>query len=178
MLYEPAEDSFLLEKYVKELARGDVLDLGTGSGIQAVAAAENARSVTASDIQEDVELYFRERFEGRDIRFVRSDLFSDISGKFDTIIFNPPYLPDEGLEDRRLFGGKGGWEILERFISQSREHLRPGGIILIVFSSLTGEDRVKEAIEGEGYRFKELERRHVFFEDLVVYLIEDMKNDG
>jgi pyruvate dehydrogenase E1 component alpha subunit len=43
-VYEPREDSLLLEKYVKKFAKGIVLDIGTGSGIQAKAAAERARN--------------------------------------------------------------------------------------------------------------------------------------
>jgi methylase of polypeptide subunit release factors len=37
-IYEPQEDSFLLQKVLKEYAFGRVLDMGTGSGIQALTA--------------------------------------------------------------------------------------------------------------------------------------------
>lgn len=49
MIYEPEEDSYLLEKYVKKLAKGKVLDLGTGSGIQALAAKKTCKEVKAAD---------------------------------------------------------------------------------------------------------------------------------
>ena len=54
MIYEPREDSFMLEKWVKMLSKGKVLDVGTGSGIQAIAALDKAESVIAIDIQEEV----------------------------------------------------------------------------------------------------------------------------
>ena len=41
-VYEPSEDSYLLEKYVKEFSKGLVLDIGTGTGIQAKAAFKKA----------------------------------------------------------------------------------------------------------------------------------------
>ena len=55
-VYEPREDSNLLEKYVRQYAKGKVLDIGTGSGIQAIAAAQNKKvsSVLATDIQKGV----------------------------------------------------------------------------------------------------------------------------
>ena len=55
MIYEPVEDSFLLNKYVDKLAFGRVLDVGTGSSIQAISAAKkkNVKSVLAVDINEE-----------------------------------------------------------------------------------------------------------------------------
>ena len=52
MIYEPAEDSYLLVEEVRKRARGKkVLDVGTGSGIQARAAySAGAREVLAVDI--------------------------------------------------------------------------------------------------------------------------------
>ena len=57
-IYEPAEDSYLLQKYVKELAIGRVLDMGTGSGIQAITALKNlqVRLVLAVDINPEAAL--------------------------------------------------------------------------------------------------------------------------
>ena len=55
-IYEPREDSTLLEYYVRQYAKGSVLDIGTGSAIQAIAAANNkdVNSVLAVDIQKSV----------------------------------------------------------------------------------------------------------------------------
>ncbi|MBR9703265.1 methyltransferase domain-containing protein, partial [Candidatus Woesearchaeota archaeon] len=55
MIYEPEDDSFILESVVKKIVSAEnpkfVLDLGTGSGIQALAASESgAKKVLAVDI--------------------------------------------------------------------------------------------------------------------------------
>ncbi|HIH39573.1 TPA: methyltransferase, partial [Candidatus Woesearchaeota archaeon] len=98
-IYEPAEDSHLLSEFVKKLAFGKVLDVGTGSGIQAFEAAKlkKVRSVLAADISDEVIRHLKNKINKKElnskIKIINSDLFSDIKGRFDTIIFNPPYLP-------------------------------------------------------------------------------------
>ncbi|MCX6709316.1 MAG: 50S ribosomal protein L11 methyltransferase, partial [Candidatus Woesearchaeota archaeon] len=44
MVYEPQEDSFLLKEFVKRFAKGVVLDMGTGSGIQSIEAAHSGKT--------------------------------------------------------------------------------------------------------------------------------------
>lgn len=177
-MYLAREDSFMLLKHVKKYAKGKVLDMGTGSGIQALGAADRkeVESVLAVDIDKKVVKELKETIKNPKIRINHSDLFSNIHRKFDTIIFNPPYLPrekeDEEVEDEALYGGKKGHEMIRKFFKQASRYLNKDGIILIVFSSFTGKEKVNEAIYGNGFEFKELDRKHIFFEDLFVYLVK------
>ncbi len=191
-VYEPREDSFLLEKYVKKFARGFVLDIGTGSGIQAKAAAEKADFVIGVDINQKA-LDFCNRFKSDKMLFLESDLFSffekkfvnpsngsfniadaksNCLNKFDTIIFNPPYLPeDESDRNIALDGGKKGYETIERFLNKAKKFLAEDGLILIVFSSLTDKEKIDRLIQENGFIDEELERVHVSFEDIYCYKI-------
>jgi len=109
MSYQPAEDSFLLVREIKEKAKGkSVLDMGTGFGILADTAIKaGASSVLAADVNESSVRYCL----AKGINAIQSDLFSNIQGKFDLIFFNPPYLPEDPLEDeetkRVVCGGAG-----------------------------------------------------------------------
>ncbi len=181
-IYEPQDDSFMLAEQVKKFAFGSVLDVGTGTGIQAITAAKNkkVKNVVAVDIDKKALDEAGKNAEKEklktSIKFIHSDLFKKIKSKkkeFDTIIFNPPYLPDDTeFIDRGVHGGKKGYETLELFLSQANDYLSENGLILIVFSSLTKKDKVDEAIESYGFEKKQLSEKRVFFEMLYVYSIK------
>jgi release factor glutamine methyltransferase len=174
MVYEPQEDSYLLLEQVKKLAHGRVLDMGTGSGILALAAAEkdDVREVVAADIDSEAVKELRNR-KLKKIKIVQSDLFMNIGGSFDVIIFNPPYLPDEERDDDvALAGGKKGHELIEKFLHGAKDYLNKNGFILIVFSNMTGKEDVDRIIKQEGYSPELLDTRSLaFFEELYVYKI-------
>ena len=172
MIYEPSEDSYLLAKYVDKFSKGKVLDLGTGSGIQAETALKHTKEVLAADISKEAVKFVKKK----GIKARISDLFSNINEKFDLIIFNPPYLPKEELEDKEskkiTTGGKKGYEILERFFSKVNNYLNKNGKMLIVFSSLTNKKKIDKIIRKNNFKFKLLEKEKMFFEELYCYLIE------
>ena len=171
MIYNPEEDSFLLLKHVKEYAKGKVLDVGTGSGILAEEALKYTKDVLAVDINEEsIKLC-----KGKNINAIKSDLFSNVNERFDLIIFNPPYLPEDRLEDeetkRTVSGGKAGYELIERFIKESGNYLNNSGKILLLFSSLTNKKKIDSLIKNNNFKFILLEKEKLFFEELYVYLI-------
>ena len=167
-VYQPAEDSHLLQRHVARLVTGNVLDMGTGSGIQAVTAAQklDVNHVVAVDINPDaIEAAKKRASEGgvlNKMSFLVSDLFEEIDGCFDWIIFNPPYLPSEGGQrDPTWDGGESGGETIERFLREARGHLTPWGSILMIYSSET-----KIAVGGYGYDWETLQEMPLFFETL------------
>lgn len=177
MIYEPAEDSYLLKRFVDKHAFGSVLDMGTGSGIQAMAAAKQkkVRSVLAVDVNTEAVKHCK-KLKHHKLKCAWSNLFSNVKGRFDTIIFNPPYLPEQKRErkvtSRIVAGGKQGYELLEKFLSKASKHLTSIGSILIVFSSLTKKPNVDEAVERYGFTFTQLASQRISFEELYVYEIK------
>ncbi len=168
MIYEPREDSFLLEKYVKKLAFGKVLDMGTGSGIQTLTALEKTKDVLAVDIDDEA-VEFVKKLK---IKAIKSDLFENIKCKFDLIIFNAPYLPDSKYKDAALDGGKNGYEVIERFLKDAQKYLRANGKILLVYSSLSKPMKIKQIIKEKGVSEEILEEKKLGFEELYVVKLE------
>lgn len=174
-MYQPREDSYLLQKFVRKYARGLVLDMGTGSGIQAVTAAENpgVEKVLAVDIERDAILHNQQAIDNKKIVFRVSDLFANVKQSFDTITFNPPYLPSLKLRDIAVEGGKKGYELIKRFLEDASEHLEQNGSILLLFSSLTKKEKVDEAIADTLFVSELLEEKYLGgFETLYVYQIK------
>lgn len=170
MIYQPEEDSFLLEKYVRKLAYGRALDMGTGTGILAKAAV-NAGEIIAVDINENAVEYAKNllgKGSRKNVKVLKSDLFSNVKGKFDVIIFNPPYLPNSKYNDVALDGGKRGYEVIERFLKQAGKHLNKNGFILLLYSSLSKPRKIKQIIKQNGFVEEVLEEKKVSFERLFV----------
>ena len=137
-MYGPAEDSFLLLKSVK--ASGNILEMCTGSGIIAGSLSKQGYLVTAAEIDKESIRYAQDNYPGP--IYVNSDLFSNVTGLFDTIVCNPPYLPNDVIggqlvEDRALYGGKHGYEFILRFLGQAVCHLQDDGSIFLLFSNLS-----------------------------------------
>jgi len=169
-MYKPREDSYLLEKYVKKFAKGEVLDVGTGSGLLVEATLKNkkVRSALASDTDKTI----LTKLKNKKYKVIYSDLFSNIKGKFGTIIFNPPYLPDSKCDsDKSLGGGKKGYELLVKFLNQVGDYLTKNGIILIVFSSISNRKIIDQTINDNLLEYELLEKKRIFFEELYIYKI-------
>jgi len=176
MIYEPAEDSYLLECQVKKYSKGkSFLDMGSASGIQSEATLKsNAKSVLAVDFQDDVIKYLK----SKKIKCIKSNLFSKVKGKFDLIAFNPPYLPKDKIEDKEsqkiTSGGKKGDELTLRFLKKAPEHLNKEGIILLVTSSLTPKERIMSLMNKISLSHTILDSKKLFMEELEVWKIENL----
>lgn len=170
MIYEPAEDTFLLAKHIKDYIKdknAKVLDLGCGSCYLAIEARKYSDNILAADINpEAVELAKEKK-----IKFVQSNLFSNIKDKFDLILFNPPYLPEEKQEANEssliTTGGMQGFEIIEEFLKQAKQHLNKDAKILLICSTLTGD--VESLFKKHNFKFKLIDKESAFFEKILLY---------
>jgi release factor glutamine methyltransferase len=162
-VFSPISDSRFLADVLREqtLPPGaSALDLCTGSGILALTAAlRGAREVTAVDVSRRAVATVRlnARLNGVRVRALRGDLYEPVgNARFDAIVSNPPYVPSDddvlparGL-DRAWAGGRDGRLLLDRIITGAADHLRPGGFVLLVHSSVLGTDRTLAALEAAG----------------------------
>jgi len=164
-VYEPAEDSFLFVENLKVKEGERVLDMGTGCGILGIVASEKASMVLAVDINPYAVHCAKENAKLNHVTdkmfFVQGDLFTPIkpNKKFDLIMFNAPYLPCEPEEKDEWLGlawcgGVDGRAVIDRFICNVPKHLKSGGRVLLMQSTLADVDKTLEAFYKNGFEVK------------------------
>ncbi len=176
-VYKPCDDSFILgEALAAEVRKGEkVLDMGTGTGIQALIAASKGGEVTAVDINNKaIEcLRYNAELNGLETRTIKSNLFSEINHSFDLIVFNPPYLPEDEMDPKDELtlawdGGKDGREVVDRFLVQFESNLNRKGRVLLIQSSLNGLDSTMKKFKELGFKPEIISQKNFFFEKLYV----------
>jgi HemK-related putative methylase len=172
-IYQPEEDSFLLLDVLKKQLKNKkikILDMGSGSGIQAetfLTLGISKKNITLVDINKEAIKYLRKKFPN--LKVIYSDLFEEISKKekFDLIVFNPPYLPEDKEEPKdsrtATTGGFFGSEIINKFLSQAKDYLDKKGKIYLLISNLTQE------INWHSWKKKLIAKKKLFMEELYVW---------
>lgn len=134
----------LFESWIKQQRGvfGSAMDVGTGCGVLSFQLLKHGiESVLASDINPNA-IHSVQKDRGRmeiepsKLITVQSDLFKNIEGKSDLIVFNPPWLPaqkeEEGLDQAIYYKA----DLFDRFFSEAAGHLNENGRIVILFSNL------------------------------------------
>jgi release factor glutamine methyltransferase len=143
----PRQDTeTLVEEALRVVAPGmELLDLCTGSGCVLLSILNNVPSVhgTGSDISKQALLVAKENAKANelDAEWVRSNLFDNITGSFDVIVSNPPYIPSDTIQTlmpevadfeplAALDGGADGLDFYRSIISRSWEFLKENGYLI------------------------------------------------
>lgn len=165
------ETEFWVEKAIekiKTVATPRVLDLCSGSGAIGVAVAKHCpvARVVLSDLSDEhnttVNRTIRENgVDENQIEVVNGDLFENVSGQFDFILSNPPYIDpaldrtEESVKSYEphlaLYGGPGGLKMLLAIINDSKKFLAPSGQLWIEHEPEQVE-AIRESAEAAGFR--------------------------
>jgi release factor glutamine methyltransferase len=190
-VFRPRSDTWMLAGLLHREQRipgAHALDLCTGSGALAVAAGQaGARTVTAVDASRRAVLAARVNglLNGVPVRGVRGDLFAPLGGRrFDVIVSNPPYLPaasdvlpDDGPE-RAWDAGVDGRALIDRIAEGAASHLRPGGVLLLIQSSICGVVRTLELLEQAKLDAEVVERRRGPLGPLLAARAQELEQRG
>jgi release factor glutamine methyltransferase len=171
-VFRPHSDSWLLADHVRRERlppTATVLDLFTGSGLLAIAAAGRSGSdVVAVDVSLRATLAARinAALNRARLRVLRGDMFDPVRDRqFDLIVSNPPYVPGDDVPvgahspARAWEGGPSGRRFLDRLCAEAPAHLAPGGVLLLVQSSVCGERPTLDALRARGVAAEVVERR-------------------
>ena len=163
----PRQDTeVLVEEVLKALGpRMEVLDVCTGSGCILLSILKNAPTVrgTGSDVSKQALLVAKEnaRLHGLEAEWVRGNLFDNVSGRFDVIVSNPPYIPQAQIPtlmpEVQLFeplaaldGGVDGLDFYRRIAALAPEYLKEDGLLFFEIGCDQAED-VRRIMTESGF---------------------------
>jgi release factor glutamine methyltransferase len=171
-VFAPTPTSELLGRAVQAEVRPDdrVLDMGTGSGVNAILAAGIAHDVVGVDLNPEAVVAARANAARNGVRaaFAVSDVFSAVSGTFDLIIIDPPFrwfAPRDMLEVAIADEGYAG---LGRFFAGVGSRLRPRGRVLLLVGTSGDQDHVLALGAAAGLRAEVVATRELVRDERTV----------
>jgi methylase of polypeptide subunit release factors len=161
----------------QDLRGKTVIDVGTGSGIIALAAARaGAERVIAADINPNAAICAEENARGNDlgdrVRGVASNLLAAFAPRpmFDIILSSPPKHAGEprDLADRGWHAGPAYRDVADLF-DQAKERLKPGGKVYVMVSSDSDLGLFGERIRQAGFASRIAKEYSIYIESFILY---------
>ncbi|MFE3098814.1 methyltransferase [Nocardia tengchongensis] len=173
-VYRPQADTRLLTRAYADAhipPHRRVVDVCTGTGALAIAAARFARSVTAVDISRAalISAWLNCRLRGIDVELLYGDFRTVLPGRtFDVMVCNPPYVPC--WSDRPPRGGARSWDAgvdgrsaIDSLCRLAPELLSETGTLLMVQSVLSGVDSTLAVLRAAGMKAAAVARATIPF---------------
>ena len=160
----PPKYNLLARAVLKEARKTDkVLDMGTGSGLQAILAASKGASVTAVDVSpfavKCAKLNVKRNRLSSHVEVMKSDLFDQVKGRFDLIIFDPPFRWTKPRDWLERSSADKNYRTLISFFSSARKYLNDSGRILMTFGTSGDITYFRHLIRKNGFKSKRLLRK-------------------
>lgn len=162
----PRQDTEVLVETALTLVEGKrVLDLCTGSGCIIISLSKmgHLQQAVGVDLSEEALSVAKEnaRTLKADVTFLHSDLFEQVTGVYDVIVSNPPYIETETIaglmEEVRdyeprmaLDGGRDGLDFYRRIVQDSVSYLADGGYLCFEIGCEQGQ-AVRTLLEKQGF---------------------------
>ena len=184
-MYTPSDDTFLLADCIRHYSGSRALEIGVGSGLLLDILEKNFTYVAGSDIDLQALQYCKQQQKSKkkktttssaNVLLVCCDAGSAFGiGKFDLIVSNPPYLPNEddnnnSILDATVHGGPTGIEATMHFIDSALPLLAGDGKLLIVTSSFANSSALDKVLLENGIHKKVVKEKRLFYETL--YIVE------
>lgn len=171
--------SKILARYLLrlDLAERQLLDMGTGSGIIGITAAQKGASVIAVDINPAAAQLAAVNAQALQVadkmHVLCGDLFAPLKDvlPFDWIVFNPPFFPRPSTRAvQAAYHAGENYATITRFLQEAKSFLAPAGRILLILSSDMNLFELQAMFDRQNYRVAHCEIKPHLFEQF--YLVQ------
>jgi release factor glutamine methyltransferase len=173
-MYAPSDDTFLLADCIRQYSGRRALEIGVGSGLLLDILEKNFAYVAGSDIDlQALQHCKQQKIPSAHVLLVCCDAGSAFgTGKFDLIVSNPPYLPNDddnnNILDPTVHGGPTGIELTVHFINSALPLLAGDGKLLIVISSFANSSALDKVVLENNMHKKVVKEKRLFYETLSI----------
>lgn len=155
----PRADTEILVDIALKFNPKHILDLGTGSGCLLIALLQHLPESTGTGVDISEKALEAARENSNKPKFIQSDWFSNVTGQFDLIISNPPYIAKNEKLDKSvlnydphlaLFAENNGLACYEIIFANAKKHLMQDGHIIVEIGYQQFNE-VKTLAEKQGF---------------------------
>jgi len=143
-VYDTSIDTELMADVVDIGRDQTFVEIGCGTGAVSLLVGKRAKSGLGVDISpaaiKNANLNKR-RLKATNVRFILSDVFDKVKGKFDIVICNPPYSPYKPADKVEMMFWDADNNMKEKFFNQVRKHLNPGGYVYFGYANFADIDQ-------------------------------------
>ncbi len=185
--YEPEEDTWMvidsLKEYFSTLKLDSInsLEFGVGNGeiSRFLCEQKQVQFHEGIDINpfaiKETERICKD-YETKS-KFYLSNLFENVTSKFDLIVFNPPYLPKYKKDPndwitKAIVGGRKGPELIFSFLKKLSDYLTKDGVCFLLFSKLTDPNLILILMAKLSLEYELVLKKSFMMEELYVYKIK------
>ena len=167
-MYFPSDDSIFLSDIVNQYHGQLALEVGTSSGIILKELSKNFRIAIGTDL--DLNSLIHSQSILKNDKLICCDAASALHNvKFDLIVTNPPYLPNNPNHvDKTIDGGPSGIEVSIHILTSALDKLTKTGKILIVVSSFSNKKKLERFIVENNLVMKQIAKKNLFYESLEI----------
>lgn len=181
------EETIKIIKQHKSMSNNiKILDLCTGSGAIAISIAKSMSNITATDISQKALKIAKTNAKNNNvqnkIKFIKSNMFENINGKFDIIASNPPYIETNTIKTLSkevqnepklaLDGGQDGLKFYRIIAQNAYKYLNPNGIIILEIGYNQKENVIKVFKQTQRYKNIECKKDYSNNDRIIIYYLK------
>jgi len=164
--YVSSQDSLLLREAIRGRSGGSCLEIGTGNAGGLIELAKGYDVAAGTDLVAPEAVDWK-RGRASVVLADAATCFRDDC--FDLVVFNPPYLPSQAIEDPAVDGGLGGMEVPLHFLREAFRVVKRDGKILMLLSSDNPMKEIERECSLGGFKLTKVAEKRLFFEELYVF---------